>query len=252
MWYSGNDGTTSRILSAVRPPGSDAWVRLGIAIDPPFSGDSDSFGAESPSVVKTSGGYLMAYGGFDGDVSRLHMASSVDGRHWDPQGTIMQRGLEDEGGANHPCLLVTAERWWLVYTGYEGSGGRWPALVGAVSQTGASWDRLGTLLDLEPGEEGVSHPCVVDVARTFYMLYASEVGGSTRICMATSSDGLAWDRRGTVLAPAGEGPDGLGVHTPCVVKLRDGSIKMWYAGLPVGDQGLGYRVCSASFPGRSL
>jgi hypothetical protein len=49
-------------------------VRLGVAIDAGFAGDTDDYGVESPCVVKTPGGYLMAYAGFDGDVTRLHMA----------------------------------------------------------------------------------------------------------------------------------------------------------------------------------
>lgn len=73
MWYTGDDGTTSRILTAVRPPG-ETWGQPGIAIDAGFAGDTGSYGAESACVVKTPGGYLMVYGGFDGQVSRLHMA----------------------------------------------------------------------------------------------------------------------------------------------------------------------------------
>lgn len=248
MWYSGNDGTTSRILSAVRPRSGD-WERQGIAFDVPFAGDSDSYGAESPCVVKTRGGYLMVYGGSDGEVTRLHMATSRDSRRWDPQGTIMQRGAEDAAIASHPCLLTTGRAWWLFFTGQSGSGGPQSAIVAAVSHTGASWDRVGAILDPEPGEVGVSHPCVLDYSRTLYMFYASDLGGSIRIAMATSSDGLAWDRRGAVLEPAGDGPDGLSVHTPCVVRLQDGSLGMWYGGVPVGDEQLGYRICFARFPG---
>jgi predicted GH43/DUF377 family glycosyl hydrolase len=250
MWYSGSDGTTSRILLAVRTRRAKEWDRQGIAIDGSFAGDSDSYGAESPCVVKTPGGYLMVYGGFDGAITRLHMATSDDARRWTSQGTIMQRGPEDAGGANHPCLLTTGERWWLFFTGYsDPSSGRGPGVVAAVSQTGASWDRVGAILDPETGEVGVSHPCVLDMSRTFYMFYASGAGGPIRIAMATSSNGLAWDRHGAVLEPAGEGPDGQSVHTPCVVRLQDGSIGMWYAGVPVGDQELGYRICFARFPG---
>jgi predicted GH43/DUF377 family glycosyl hydrolase len=249
MWYTGDDGTTSRILTAVRPPGG-TWDRLGIAIDAGFAGDSDSYGAESPCVIKTPAGYLMVYGGFDGDVGRLHMATSDDSHRWTAQGTIMQRGPEDAGGANHPCLLMTGERWWLFYTGYPGSSGdQRSVLVAAVSQTGASWDRVGTVLEPEQGEVAVSHPCALGISRTIYMVYASDVGGSIRIAMATSSDGVSWDRRGTVLEPTGHGPDGSSVHTPCVVRLHDGSVGMWYAGTPIGDDELGYRICFARFPG---
>ena len=248
MWYSGSDGTTSRILSAVQRSGG-AWERLGIAIEAGFSGDSDSFGAESPSVVRTPGGYLMAYGGFDGEVTRLHMATAADGRRWVSHGTIMQRGAEDKLGANHPGLLVTGERWWLYFTGYDGSlEGRGAAIVAAVSQTGSSWDRVGPVLQAEPGEVAVSHPCVFEAARTFSMFFASDDGSRTRIALATSSDGLSWDRRGTVLGSGSE-PRDLSAHTPCVVRLHDGSLRMWYASLPFGDEQLGYRICSARFPG---
>jgi hypothetical protein len=33
------------------------------------------------------------------------------------------------------------------------------------------------------------------------------------------------------------------------MRFNDGSVAMWYAGLPVGDDALGYRICSARFPG---
>jgi predicted GH43/DUF377 family glycosyl hydrolase len=205
----GSDGITSRILTAKRPPGG-GWERLGVAIDAGFAGDSDSYGVESPCVVKTPGGYLMVYGGSggsDGEISRLHMATSEDSHGWDAQGTIMQRGPEDAGGANHPCLLMTGERWWLFYTGYPGlGGGQRSVLVAAVSQTGASWDRLGAILEPEAGEVAVSHPCALEVSRTIHTFYASDVGGPVRIALATSSDGLSWDRRGTAWNPRARGP----------------------------------------------
>src|SRR5919106_6454176 len=248
MWYSGDDGTTSRILAALQPPGG-AWERLGIAVDAGFAGDTDSYGTESPCVVKTPGGYLMVYGGFDGEVSRLHMATSDDAHRWDAQGTIMQRGPEDAGGANHPCLLMTGERWWLYFTGYPASSrDQRSVLVAAVSQTGASWDRVGAVLEPEQGEVAVSHPCALEISRTIYMVYASDVRGSIRIALATSSDGLSWDRRGPGLAAAGPGGRGPRVPPPGVVRLHDGSVGMWYAGTPVGDEELGYRICSARFP----
>jgi predicted GH43/DUF377 family glycosyl hydrolase len=250
MWYTASDGETSRILHAERRS-SSGWTRLGVAIDAGFAGESDLYGVESACAVKTAGGYLMAYGGSDGSLTRLHFATSQDGRRWDPQGTFMQREVEDSGGATDPCLVVTGERWWLFFTGRhaekEGSG---TAILAAVSDNGASWDRVGTVLRAEHGEIGVSHPCVLDVSREFEMFYASDDGRVTTIGLATSPDGMAWDRRGTVLRPSGRGPDGAGVHTPCVTRLSDRSLRMWYAGLPLEDPGLGYRICSARFSGR--
>lgn len=249
MWYSGHDGTTWRILESVQRKGQ-GWRRLGVAIDAGFSGRSDEYGVQSPCVVKTPGGYLMAYGGLDGEATRLHMATSPDGHVWVPQGTFIQRGSEDTLGASHPCLLVQGERWWLFFSGYDGSeNGRRAVVLAAVSSSGASWDRIGTVLEPADGELATSHPCVLEISGTFYMFYGSDDGQRVSIALATSADGMAWDRRGTTLAPAEEGPDSLSVHTPCVVRLNDGSLRMWYSGIPLGDSGLAYRICSASFPG---
>jgi predicted GH43/DUF377 family glycosyl hydrolase len=248
MWYSGNDGKTWRILEAIQR-GGGAWERLGVAIDAGFAGDSDDYGVESPCVVKTPGGYLMVYAGFDGDVTRLHMATSLGGQQWVAQGTIMQRGREDAVGASHPCLVMNGERWWLFFSGYDGSkDNRRAAVLAAISQSGASWDRVGTVLEPAGEELAASHPCVLEISGTFRMFYASDDGQRVHIALATSADGLSWDRRGTILAPSGEGPDGLTTHSPCVVRLHDGSLRMWYSGLAVGDTDLAYRICTARFP----
>jgi predicted GH43/DUF377 family glycosyl hydrolase len=249
MWYSGHDGTTGRILAAVRRPGG-AWERLGVAIDAGFAGDSDRYGVESPSVVHTLGGYLMAYAGFDGEATRLHMATSDDGQHWTTQGTIMQRGPDEAVGASHPCLLATEAGWWLFFCGYDGSqDSRHAAILAAVSPTGASWDRVGTILEPVAGELAVSHPCVIEIARTFYMFYASDDGGTGSVAVATSADGLSWNRHGTVLAASDDGAEKGGVYSPCVVRLHDGSLRMWYAALAGGDAALAYQLCSATFVG---
>lgn len=252
MWYGGHDATTWRILEGRKRSGGK-WERLGVAIDAGFAGESDDYGVESPCVVKTPGGYLMAYAGFDGEVTRLHMATSRDGHAWDAQGTIMQRGAEDSLGASHPSLVVTAERWWLFFSGYDGSrDARRASVVAAVSRTGASWDRLGTVLEPEQDELAATHPCVLDLSRTFYMFYASDDGRQVSVDLATSRDGMSWERRGVTLAPSGRGPDGLGAHSPCVVRLSDGSLRMWYAGLQLGDTQLAYQICTARFVGSGL
>jgi hypothetical protein len=34
--------------------------------------------------------------------------------------------------------------------------------------------------------------------------------------------------------------------------LNDGSMRMWYAGVPKGDTNLSYRICSAQFSSHSF
>ncbi|MBI2238070.1 MAG: hypothetical protein HYU54_06050, partial [Actinobacteria bacterium] len=163
-----------------------------------------------------------------------------DGHTWEALGTFMQRGEEDRAGASHPSLLRTGEGWWLFYSGYDGSeSGRRAAVLAAVSGNGAS-----------SGEVAASHPCVLEHERRFHLFFAADDGEQVGIARATSADGVSWERHGPVLAPTGDGPDGLAAHAPCVVRLRDGSLRMWYSALPAGDTGYAYRLCSARFRGR--
>ena len=247
MWYSGSDGETTQILEAVQHEG-EPWERLGVNLRPGLAGDSDGYGVESPCVVRVPSGYLMAYGGFDGEMTRLHMATSPDGRQWESQGTILQRGADDIGGANHPCLVPTGERWWLFFTGYTRQGiATRGAILGAVSQTGASWDRVGPVLGPVGAETTTSHPCVLDIEREFMMFYSADRGREVSIALATSPDGVSWDRRGSVIHASGEESDEVAVHTPCAVRLRDGSLRIWFAALTAGDREAAYRIRSARF-----
>ncbi len=248
MWYSGHDGTTWRICEAVFE--DDGWRRLGAVIDVGFAGDSDDYGVQAPCVVRTPGGYLMAYAGFDGEVTRLHMASSPDGDKWEAFGTFIQRGEDDAAGASHPSLLPTGEGWWLFYSGYNGSqNGRHAKVLAAISENGASWDRVGAVLEPMQGEVAAAHPCVLEHERRFYLFFASDDGEAVCVALAVSSDGMTWERRGPALMPAGDGPDGLAVHAPCVRRLRDGSFRMWYSALAAGDTAFAYRICGATLAG---
>lgn len=226
LWYTGSDGSTARILTArCAPDGS--WERLGIAIDAGLAGGTDEYGVEAPCVVRTPAGYLMAYAGSDGADTRLHMATSLDGDRWEPHGTFIQRGEADAVGATHPCLVVT-DRWWLFYAGYDGTrNGRRARILAAVSATGASWDRVGTVLEPEPGELAVREPWVLASSGSFHLFYVSDDDKQTVIELATSTDGLSWSRRGTTIGPPHR--TGRGVRSPCAMRSRDGHVRLWYA-----------------------
>jgi predicted GH43/DUF377 family glycosyl hydrolase len=225
LWYAGSDGTTTRILSA-RLARDGTCQRAGIAIDAGFAGETDRFGVDAPCVVRIPAGYLMAYGGSDGPDTRLHMATSADGERWEAHGTFMHRAKEDAVGAAHPCLVVT-NRWWLFYAGYDGSdNGRHATILAAVSDTGASWDRVGIVLEPESGEVAVREPCVLDAFGSFHMFYVSDDDHRSMIAFASSADGLAWARRGTTLAPP---PHRRGVHSPCVLRGGRGDLQLLYA-----------------------
>ena len=109
---------------------------------------------------------------------------------------------------------------------------------------------LAVVLDICPQDAlKVPTPEDEDVIVTWSTLFFASDVGLIRIAMATSPDGLSWDRRGTVLEPEGEGPDGLSVHTPCVVRLHDGSVGMWYTGIPIETRSSATASASRGSPG---
>jgi predicted GH43/DUF377 family glycosyl hydrolase len=247
MWYSGHDGVTGRILEAVRAPGQP-WRRLGLSIDAGWSGASDAYGVEAPSVVRIPAGFLMAYAGSDGADTRLHMATSADGHRWDCQGTFMQRGGPDAVGATHPCLVVTGERWWLFYAGYDGSrDGRRAEILAAVSPNGASWDRVGSVLAPDGDELALSEPSVLVRQRAFTMVFVCDDGARASIDMATSRDGVSWDRRGTTLRLTPGDRRSSRIRSPTVARLRDGCLRMWYSTHMAGDEADSCRLWSIDF-----
>jgi predicted GH43/DUF377 family glycosyl hydrolase len=247
MWYAGHDGTTCRILEAEQRPGLD-WQQVGLSIDVGMWGDTDAYGVESPSVVLTPGGYLMAYAGSDGADTRLHMAASRDGHTWEALGPFIQRGEEDAVGASHPCLVVTSNRWWLFYAGYDGShDGRRAAILAAVSQSGASWDRIGPILEPAEGEVSVTEPWVVVAQRRLFMFYVSDDDANLRINIATSDDAIDWRRQGIALGP-GPGPGNeMAVRSPCVLRLLEGTLRLWYAARDLTDTEGSYRLWTSAY-----
>jgi Glycosyl hydrolases family 32 N-terminal domain len=246
LWYTGDDGSTQRILSARSTPDGN-WERLGIALDAGAAGETDAFGVEAPCVVATPGGFLMAYAGSDGPDTRLHMATSRDGETWTAHGPFMQRGEPDAIGATHPCLVV-ADRWWLFYAGYDGSeNGRHSDILAAVSGNGASWDRLGTLLRPEPGEMAVREPWVVHAHGSFHMFYVSDDCRREVIAFASSHDGLTWTRRGIAVAWPG---DGRGMRSPCAHRSSDGHWGLWFAAPGSSSPAAPYRLWMVLSDGR--
>lgn len=247
MWYSGHDGSTGRILEAVQEPGQD-WKRLGTCVDVGTTGDTDAFGVEAPSVVRTPSGYLMAYAGSDGADTRLHMASSDDGHQWKSRGTFLPRAEPDAVGATHPCLVVTGERWWLFYSGYDGSkDGRRATIMSAVSSDGAVWDRVGPVLSPEAHQLSLTEPSILLRRRNFTMFYVNDDGSRATIDIATSTDGVAWDRRGSTLRLGPRQNDRSHIRSPAVLRLRDHHLRLWYAARLTDEPANGCRLWSTDF-----
>ena len=70
---------------------------------------------------------------------------------------------------------LTGERWWLFFSGYDGSNdNRRAAVLAAISQSGASRDRVGNIFEPAEGKAAASQPCDLDISGTFRVVYASD------------------------------------------------------------------------------
>lgn len=250
MWYSGHDGEVGRILEAVHEPGQ-AWRRLGLSIDAGCTGTTDAHGVEAPSVVRTPTGFLMAYAGSDGTDTRLHMATSDDGHLWEAQGPFVVRGEADEAGeldVTHPCLVVTGDSWRLFYSVHDrASDGKRAEIMTAVSSDGVSWDRAGTVLAPSDDETALSEPSVLVRQRYFTMIFVCDDGSRTTLDLATSRDGVSWDRRGSTLRVERHHRKASRVRSPLALNLGNGGIRLWYALRTATDEPGRYRLWSTDF-----
>ena len=245
MWYGGHDGSTGRVLSAEqRTQGS--WARLGVSVEPGLAGASDAATIDTPSVVRTPSGYLMAYVGSDGTEPRVHLALSAEGERWVPAGPFPSP--EGRAATSTPCLVHAGDDLWLYYVG-PGAGGV-PTVFAARSGGGTAWQDMGPVLEPAAGEPSVAEPWVVGQDDDWLMLYVSrdEEGRST-IRVATSTDGRAWDRRERPLDLGRRHHDAGRIGGPSAFGRRDGRLRIWYSAADEGDTAGGGRLWSVDVVG---
>ena len=149
--------------------------------------------------------------------------------------TVTERAPHGQGNVYAPEVLIEGGLYRMWYGG-QGRDGH-DRIHLAESNDGKTWTRRGVVID--HGEANhVNDPSIVKVHGT-YFLYSTRAGAGVvdEIALATSQDGITWERRGVVLAPGRKGDwDGLLVGRPSVL-YEDGTFKMWYDGradLPPG------------------
>lgn len=246
MWYGGHDGVVSRVLAAEQRP-RDGWSRQGVAVDAGLAGASDADGTGSPSVLRTADGYLMAYEGFEGSVSRVHLATSSDGRRWRPDGPFVPPGGHHPTAA--PCL-VAAEGELRMYYASPGPDGRGSVFAATTSPNGRSWTGVGAgaVLRAESDEDGLSDPWVVAHEGGLLMFFLRHAAGAATVEVAMSSDGRCWARAPVPLDLARRHHDARPIGGPAALRLRGGRLRLWYA---VTDDAGGCRLWTTDLTGRT-
>ncbi|MCP5523628.1 MAG: hypothetical protein H7A46_18980 [Verrucomicrobiales bacterium] len=123
---------------------------------------------------------------------------------------------------------------WIMWYGGQGHDGH-DRIHRADSTDGRHWEKRGVGVDCGTANH-VNDPSVVRVGSLWWMFYTvAQTAELDEIALATSADGLHWEKRGVVL-PKGEGAvwDSWKVGRPSVL-FENGRFRMWYDGQPTTE-----------------
>jgi hypothetical protein len=180
IYYSGNDGGPNwRILIANLNEGESNYERK-LAIDLGPAGTLDSAHAYSQSVLKEKNGYVMYYGGYDGNNWRILRAISTDGVSWAKQGLCLnlgQAGAFDSMHVIYPCVIKDENIYKMWYTAFDGL--RW-RIGYATSSDGVIFKNRQVALDTggmySLDAQHVHTPAVIKQGGLYTMYYAGYGG----------------------------------------------------------------------------
>jgi hypothetical protein len=146
-----------------------------------------------------------------------------------------ERAPHRKGNLYAPELVEEKDRR-LLYYGAQGADGH-DRIHLALSTDGVTWKRHGVVLE-DLGANHLNDPSVVVHGGVYHLYYTlAQEGVSDVIALATSKDGIHFEKQGIVLRPGQAGAwDSLLVGRPSVL-VEDGKFRLWYDGrkdLPLG------------------
>ena len=153
----------------------------------------------------------------------------------EPPWLASERAPHRNGNVYAPELVDEKDRQ-LLYYGAQGVDGHDRIHLAVCSQSG-QWKRHGVVLE-DASANHVNDPSVVVVGGVYHLYYTlAREGVSDVIALATSKDGIRFEKRGTVLEPGKAGAwDSLLVGRPSILHA-DSKYRLWFDGrkdLPLG------------------
>lgn len=242
----------------------ETWFKEGgVRVEAGPSGALDSLGVDNANIVQLPNGMLrMYYMGAEPSPTNLfgvktHILSAVSsdgGLMWAKEtgSRLSPGGFNDRYFVWEPEVVMLPDGTFRMYYGAYGDSPI--SILSAISSDGVNWTKENGVR-VAPG--GVFDGLAVgspDVIRLpdgrWRMYYSGSNDGATTagsILSATSVDGINWTKELGVRLSPGNRPDGLGeFHLCCtsVIRLPDGTLKMYYTASDRPSGGVG-RILSA-------
>lgn len=202
-------GAPSSIGRATAPDPLGPWTAdAQPVLLPGPEGSWDSLAVRAPSVVRSENGYVMFYGGFDGQEAMIGMATSPDGVQWtkfdvpetseapfaqsDPVFLPGEEGAWDEGNVVNPRVVRSPQGYMMAYSAVPRLNVS-STLGYAVSEDGVTWQRAAEpILDYTavPGGRAIWFSELAYQDGTYFLFFELGTGGQTEVYLATHEGDL--------------------------------------------------------------
>ncbi len=243
VWYEGYDGSMNRLGLAVSADGV-TWFKSPANPVYPHGWGAASDGPLDPIVLQRNGQWEMWY-----TWENIWRATSSDGVTWTSQDVVLSSSGNREWdlALEAPMVVFDGQQYHMWYGGWD-HGMR----IGyASSPDGITWQkRPSAVLRQRPGsyywdEWSIGRASILEEPDGSLRMFYSGHYGRWLIGLATSQDGLIWERLPDHQMVLYEGPqrwDSVEVFSPYVIREGE-KLSMWYTGW---DRGPSYRIGYAS------
>ena len=215
-------------------------IQEGVFFMYTFGGNADAVKVDDQHII--------------GSKMEIGVAISQDGAHWSrvegdsAYGSILEKGSVDEFDAlfcGWPCIVEDGREFKMYYHTYDPRTKKFTVGL-AISQNGVQWKKKGAVFagggEGSFDEMGVTRRQVVKVKEGVFRMWYEGISksGVHSIGLATSSDGVRWERVADepIFArnPDESAFDSGGVGSPRLVYLEDKQRwRMYYIGVPLGS-----------------
>ena len=238
-YYGAHDGGNARVALAVSEDGMN-FIKKGVVIPIGGAGEIDDVytAVYGIGVIERNGKIYCYYGAHDGGNARVALAVSEDGMNFIKKGVVIPIGgageIDDAHTARHGISVI--ERNGKIYCYYGAHDGGNARVALAVSEDGMNFIKKGVVIPIGgAGEIDDAHTAVYGIGviernGKIYCYYGACDGGTPRVALAVSEDGMNFIKKGVVIPVGGAGEIDE-VHTAeCGIGVieRNGKIYCYY------------------------
>lgn len=233
MWFSGSDGTNTRVLYSTSTDGINWSIPvLAVNIGTNAAG-YNSVASQIPYVIKESAtSYKMWFTGYDGTNCRLLYSTSTNGVNWTAPILTMNIGTYATADVSTCCVIEeSSTSYKLWFSGHNSGSSNWYTMY-ATSTDGVNWGTPTLAINYGTttySSQQFGQPRVIKESSTSYKMWATGYDGTNfRILYSTSTDGITWTTPVLAINIASGTAYSTTLFYPSVIKESATSYKMWF------------------------